>query len=136
MHQTQRATDQMRALRRCLQGIPGLRLAIVFGSLARGQARADSDVDVAVRLDHPLEVDERRRLMETIALTTGRPVDLTDLWRVGEPLLGQILKHGIRLIGNETGMAELLARHVVEQADFMPALRHILEARRKRWIGR
>ncbi len=125
-----------RTLTQCLKREPGLRQAIVFGSLARGEARADSDVDVAVRLNRPLNVEDRRRLMGEIALATGRPVDLVDLWNVGEPLLGRILHHGIQLIGSEADMAGLLYRHVVEQEDFMPARQRILEARRKMWIGR
>ena len=36
-------------LRAVLAGHPGVRLAYVFGSAARGALRADSDVDVAVR---------------------------------------------------------------------------------------
>ena len=123
-------------LGQCLQEEPELRQAIVFGSLARGEPRADSDLDVAVRLNRPMTVEDRRRLMEKIALATGRPVDLVDLWTVGEPLLGQILHHGIQLIGDEADMAGLLYRHVVEQEDFMPARRRILEARRTKWIGR
>ena len=129
--------EWIRELRQCLQDEPELRQAIVFGSLARGGVtRADSDVDVAVRLSRPMTVEERRRLMEKIALATGRPVDLVDLWTVGEPLLGQILHHGMQLIGDEADMADLMYRHVVEQEDFMPVRRRILAARRTKWIGR
>jgi hypothetical protein len=42
----------------------GVRHAAVFGSVARGQARADSDIDVLVDLDpdHPIGVFEYARL--------------------------------------------------------------------------
>ena len=38
----------VRVLREVLQGLAGVKVAVVFGSVARGEARADSDVDVLV----------------------------------------------------------------------------------------
>ena len=58
---------------------PEVELAIVFGSVARGEARRDSDVDVAVQLSTPLGADEKMELIADIAAVTGRPVDLIDL---------------------------------------------------------
>lgn len=38
----------VRALREPLQALPGVKVAVVFGSVARGEAKAGSDVDVLV----------------------------------------------------------------------------------------
>ena len=121
--------------RQALQAHPEVRLAIVFGSVAGGRARPDSDIDVAVLADTPLEVDARIALVQDLALATGRAVDLVDLRTAGEPLLGQILQHGQRIKGSSTDFAALLARHLVDQEDFMPYVNRILAERRRAWIG-
>src|SRR5688572_25974710 len=84
---------------------PGIRLVILFGSLADGEKRAESDIDVAIDAGHCLAVDERLAIMNALAERTGRPVDLVDLRTVGEPLLGQILRHGKKLLGDGTSYA-------------------------------
>ncbi len=114
---------------------PEIEMAILFGSMATGQVKYDSDVDLAVAAGHPLDLEEKMVLMEELAEITGRPVDLIDLKTVGEPLLGQILTRGKRLLGSDESYAELIMRHLVEEADFMPYYRRILAERRQAWIG-
>ncbi|HIP07891.1 MAG TPA: nucleotidyltransferase domain-containing protein [Mariprofundaceae bacterium] len=118
-----------------LQQHPEIKQAILFGSLARGCEHVESDVDLAVALDDVLGADEKIAMIEDIALVMGRAVDLIDLRAVGEPLLGQIVRHGKQLVGDETMYGDLLSRHVFEQADFMPYRQRILDARRSAWIG-
>ncbi len=122
-----------------IQGVlaryPTLHLAILFGSGGRGQERFGSDVDLAVDAGHPMSAADRTSLIGDLALATGRPVDLIDLCSIGEPLLGQILGHGIRIGGSATRFATLLSRHLVDQADFLPLRNRILDARRTAWTG-
>ncbi len=124
------------ALQAVLAKQEGVRLAILFGSLASGTARAESDLDVAVDAGHPLDAAEKMQLIGDLAAATGRPIDLVDLHSVGEPLLGQILRYGKRLIGNDTCYGDLIRKHLFEQADFMPYRNRILADRRKTWIGK
>lgn len=119
-----------------LDSHPEIRQAILFGSLAAGRARPDSDVDLAVDAGKPLSSEARMALISELAGRTGRPVDLIDLQTAGEPLLGQILAHGRRLRGNDGDYAELIKRHVFEEADFMPYYRRILAERRQAWIAK
>lgn len=114
---------------------PEIELAIVFGSLARGEARRDSDVDVAVQLPTPLDADRKMQLIADIAAITGRPVDLVDLRTVGEPLLGQILKHGRQIRGEAADLVPLIQRHVYAMEDFMPYVERMLDERKRAWIG-
>ena len=104
-------------------------LAIVFGSVARGTARADSDLDIAIDLGHPMPPSEKLALIDALAQASGRPVDLVDLRRAGVPLLGEILAGGRRLIGTPAAHAEWLARHATDAADFLPAYRRLIAAR-------
>jgi predicted nucleotidyltransferase len=118
-----------------LERHPRLRLAVVFGSVASGKARPDSDLDLAVAADTALVAAEKTALISDLALRLGRSIDLIDLARVGEPLLGQILIHGKRILGSEEVIAELLRRHLFDMADFVPYRNRILAERRQAWIG-
>lgn len=110
--------------------------AILFGSLARGGHHAESDLDIGVAATHLLSVEERIAIISALAERTGRPVDLVDLKVVHEPLLGQVIRYGRRILGSDTYYAELILRHLYEQADFMPYRNRILTERRQKWIGK
>ncbi|OOG36212.1 DNA polymerase III subunit beta [Rhodanobacter sp. C06] len=120
-------------VQRVLTTHPEIGLAYVFGSVAQERARPESDVDVAVQAAKPLDTALRMQLIEELALATGRPVDLIDLHAVGEPLLGQILKHGKRIIGSTAAHANLMSRHVYAMEDFVPYVTRMLEERRRAW---
>ena len=123
-------------LQSVLAQFPTLVLAIVFGSVAQGQARPDSDLDIAVAANVPLTAVEKIDIIAALAKCTGRPVDLIDLNGVAEPLLGQILRHGRRLLGSDGAYGSLLSKHLFEQADFMPYRNRVLAERRMAWIGK
>ncbi len=123
-------------MREVLAGFPVLILALVFGSVAKGLQRIDSDLDIAVVAKQALTVDEKIVIISALAEKTGRPVDLVDLKVVGEPLLGQIVQHGRRLLGSDGEYGRLISRHLFEQADFMPYRNRILAERRAEWIGK
>ena len=132
-------TQDEKLTRAILAGLntqPGIRLAILFGSLAVGQERVDSDLDLAVDAGHRLTAGEKLALMTELTEQTDRPVDLVDLHTVREPLLGQILRHGNRLLGSETCYADLIRKHLFDQADYLPYRNRILAERRRVWIGK
>lgn len=112
-----------------------LRLVILFGSLASQRATPGSDLDLAVLMQAPLSAEDKMALIAELAQAVGRPVDLVDLDATGEPLLGQILKHGVRLYGSDRDHGELIKRHLFKVADFLPYRRRILTERRRAWIG-
>ena len=126
----------VRAILAALDTQPGIRLAILFGSLASSRGRADSDLDLAVDVGHRLTAGEKLAMMNQLAERTGRTVDLVDLHSVGEPLLGQILRHGKRMLGGGTCYANLIRRHLFDQADYLPYRSRILAERRRAWIGK
>ena len=118
-----------------LSAFPRIELAIVFGSVACGRERPHSDIDIAVAERRALSAEQKIALIEALAERTGRPIDLIDLRTVGAPLLGQILRHGRRLLGTDRAYGELISRHLIDQADFMPYHDRILAERRAAWIG-
>jgi predicted nucleotidyltransferase len=115
---------------------PDIGLAILFGSLAAGEGRVESDLDLAVDAGRRLAASEKMALISELAARTGRPIDLVDIHAVGEPLLGQILQHGKRILGSDTRYANLIRRHVFDQADYLPYRNRILAERRQAWIGK
>ena len=122
-------------VRGVLERFPTVELALIFGSVANGRQRPDSDLDIAIAAKHRLTVDEKMDIIACLAEATGRPIDLVDLRQAGEPLLGQILTHGWRLMGSDLALAPWITRHVLNQADFVPYRDRILAERRAAWIG-
>ena len=117
-------------LRRGVSGGAALRAAYLFGSCAGDRMRIDSDVDVAVWMDHPLDSRTKTRLIEAISSACRRPVDLVDLRRTDPVLLKEILQNGKPVIPPSPDVLESLFRAVVyNEADFLPLLRR---ARRER----
>jgi predicted nucleotidyltransferase len=115
---------------------PEVRLAFLFGSMARGQATEQSDLDLAVAGEAPLPAETLHRLITDLAELSGRPVDLVDLQSSGGPILREAMVNGRRILRRDEGVyAELIKRLVFDQADLEPYRRRILAERRKAWIG-
>src|SRR3990170_951297 len=122
-------------IRRILVANGRIVLAVLFGSMAGPGARSDSDVDIGVAADRVLSAGEKLALIGRLAERLGRPIDLIDLRAAGEPLLGEIIRHGRRVLGTDTAYANLIRQHLFDQADFLPYRTRILEERRRAWIG-
>ena len=123
-------------LKKVFAHFPKIALVVLFGSVASGRQRADSDLDIAVAAKQTLTAHEKIALIGALAEHTGRSIDLVDLSVVSEPLLGQVLRHGRRILGGDTLYGELISRHLIEQADFMPYRTRLLAERRMAWIGK
>lgn len=115
---------------------PDLLLAMVFGSTANGNARPDSDIDVAVYPRKNLTSCKRQLLADEIACATGRAVDLVDLTEVDGALLRQVLRSGKVLFSKEPGTLGTLSERLLDwQEDFEPQLNALLESRLQRFIA-
>ena len=119
-----------------LKSFDVITLAFVFGSVATQKAGFDSDLDIAILTTIKLGDALKLQVINALAESTGRSIDLVDLREVGEPLLGQIVQHGAMLIGNNTQKANLLTKHLLDEADFMPYKTRILAERRNQWISK
>lgn len=71
-----------------------LALVMVFGSHARGDARADSDVDLAVLTDRELDAALQWQLRDELSTRLGAEVDLLDLRRADDVISVQVVEHG------------------------------------------
>jgi predicted nucleotidyltransferase len=123
-------------IRDTLSEMPGIRLAILFGSVADNRETANSDIDLAVLMDTRINANQIIQIIEALASATGRAIDLIDLRTVGQPLLGQIITNGERIVGSDTRYAQLITKYLFDQADFLPYRNRILNDRRHAWIGK
>lgn len=71
---------------------PHVELALLFGSRARGRAREDSDIDVAVVADEGFDL---LALAAELSRAAGLEVDVVEIRNAGYPLLKVILRDGI-----------------------------------------
>ncbi len=70
-----------------------------------------------------------------IALAFDRPVDLVDLRTAGQPLLDQVVSTGIQICGTRHQWGDLIYRNIMENEDFVPYQKRILEGRRRAWMN-
>lgn len=118
-----------------LGAFPAIRLAILFGSVARGTETPNSDLDVAVQADKPLSTEQRISITEALALAFNRPIDLIDLQTAGQPLLYEIISGGQQVLGPRHLWGNLVYRNIMENEDFVPYQKRILEGRRHAWMN-
>jgi predicted nucleotidyltransferase len=96
-----------------LAGFPEVRLALLFGSEARGTARTDSDVDVAV--DAPST--SLGQLAAALSTRLGTEVDVVRLDTASIPLLEALIADGIVLHEAKPGAGALWRSRVLAQLE-------------------
>jgi predicted nucleotidyltransferase len=114
----------------------GLKLAIVYGSAASGTLRPDSDVDLALLFDQPLDAERKMDIVARLERDLLRTVDLIDLSTISGTILKQVLCKGRVLIQNEEGLfAGLIKKMIYNQTDMMPYVTRTLMERQRRFIN-
>ena len=125
------ATDALERARRFCAGLPGLRLAVLYGSAAQDRLRPDSDVDLAIAFDEPLAYEELAVLGAELSRSMGRNAELVDLLAAGGLFLHEILSGG-RLAFNAD--ADLYASLMIAAVDYMQDVQPIVRREQLRRI--
>lgn len=87
-------------LLRELRTLPNVRLAVLFGSTARGEDQDRSDIDLLVRLRQP-GLAAVSQLCGRIESVTGRPLQLVQLSEANDLLLADVLRDGRVLVDRD-----------------------------------
>jgi predicted nucleotidyltransferase len=76
------------------KSVPGLIALYRFGSQAKGTARPDSDIDLAVLARDPIPAMRRFELAQDLAIQLHREVDLVDLRSASTVMRMQVVSTG------------------------------------------
>jgi hypothetical protein len=110
-------------IRRALERDPRVAYALLFGSGARGELRADSDVDIAVGLIPGADrgVQALGALVRELEGEAGRRVDLVLLDEAPPALAYRVFREGRVLLDRDRrAMVDRKARAILEYLDFKP----------------
>lgn len=115
--------ELLERLRSALRDGPALRLAVLFGSTARGQRHAQSDVDIGIIPDDPdLPLKSELDLQCALERVCAGPVDLLRLDRAPIALRWRVAKEGLPIWGTRVAWIRFVGTTASEYADFAPAL--------------
>jgi len=115
-------------LRQAIASCPEVRLAVLFGSTARGQARPQSDVDLGVLLD-PDTPDVRLKAETELGRAAGRSVDVVFLNQAPPLLRFEIAKEGVLLHQDQDHLwTDFKTRAMLDWWDWEPIAKRIEDA--------
>ncbi len=108
---------------RVLDADPRIAYGLVFGSTGRGEARADSDLDVAIGLMQGTAFDGQAigRLVSDLERASGRTVDLVLLSEAPAALAYRVFRDGVVLFTRDrSALVERRVRAILDYLDFRP----------------
>ena len=126
--------DLEKVLTQTLSGRPEILDAYLFGSQARGTARADSDVDVAVYLDPATDMNAGFGVDAAITADLMRAlgrndIDVVLLNRADPVLYHRVLRDGVRLLVRDSKATAGREGYALSRYfDFLPQLEKIRRA--------
>lgn len=119
------AMDLLDRLRERAASLPEVKLAVLFGSTARGQARKGSDVDLGLLVD-PDTREARLKALVELERAAGREVDLVFLDEAPPLLRFEIARDGVLLFERQEGLwTGFKVKAMVDWWDWAPTIRRI-----------
>jgi hypothetical protein len=132
------AMTAVEKLTRALEQIPSVRLAVLFGSAAKGTLGSDSDIDVGVSLYR--DADSSPTLRVELERAVDCQVDLIWLDEAPPLLRFEIAREGRVLVEREPyAWADFRARAMIDWWDWAPTARmmhQVMTARLRQEAGR
>lgn len=117
--------DLLESLRQCASSIPEVRLAVLFGSVARGTATRRSDVDLGVSV-FPDTSAVRRKTETELGRAAGRSMHVVFLEEAPPLLRFEISKDGVLLFQNEDHLwTDFKTKAMVDWWDWAPIAKQI-----------
>jgi len=117
--------DLLERLRQHAAFLPEVKLAVLFGSTARGEARKGSDVDLGIILDPDTREARSKTLLE-LDRAAGRGVNAVFLNEAPPLLRFEIARDGALIKEGESGLwTDFKAKAMVDWWDWAPTARKI-----------
>ena len=114
-------------LRRVLEEMPSVHLAVLFGSAAKGTLGPDSDIDIGVSLEGEAHVAPAVGV--ALERAVGRPVDVVSLDNAPPLLRFEIARDGLVLVERDRHRwAEFRAHAMIDWWDWAPTARMMHKA--------
>jgi predicted nucleotidyltransferase len=114
-------------LRERLADLPDVRLAAVFGSVARGEERPGSDLDLALLLDGD-SLPRRWEVEAALGREAGRETDFVYLNEAPPLLRFEIARDGVLLLERNPGdWADFRAQAMIDWWDWAPTAKMITD---------
>jgi predicted nucleotidyltransferase len=115
--------ELLERLRQQAGDVPGLKLAVLFGSTARSRAMPGSDVDLGVLLE-PYSASARFTAEAKLGRAAQRPIHLILLDEAPPLLRFEIAREGVLLHENEEGLwPGFKAKAMIDWWDWAPTAR-------------
>ncbi len=99
--------------------LPDVQAAYRYGSAGSEYERTDSDIDIAVMADHPLDFPLLLKVSSELARLTGHEIDLNDMRRLPVTLRVQIVTNGVRLFARDPAKADEYDSHVLSEYAYL-----------------
>ncbi len=111
----------LEAIAQVLRQEPRVAYALLFGSRARGDARQDSDLDLAVGTSAGLDARELGDLIGRLESVSGATVDLILLDEAPPALAYRVFRDGVVVLERDhRALVARKAKAVLEYLDFKP----------------
>lgn len=113
-------TKELQSLLQALsQQIPGLLAVYRFGSYGTPAQRPDSDIDLGLQAEAPLDPVMLFDLAGELATLAGREVDLVDLIRCSTVMRAHVIAHGERILCRDHVRCETFANTAFSQYAYL-----------------
>jgi predicted nucleotidyltransferase len=121
-----------RALETVIAAGPPSRFVVLFGSRARGVARADSDLDLAwLPVDAAISLGAELGFQAELTRAAGCEVDLVRVDLASTICRMEIARDAVLVSGEVADLQRFQAEATIEYLDFAPALRDATERYRR-----
>lgn len=126
--------DRLQVIKKALKNEPLIKLALVYGSTARGDYRPDSDADIAIAGKNKFSISTLADIAVRIEKQTGITIDIIDL-HSSEGLILYESICGIPLVDNPHLRTEFTIKALDFKEDFLPQLNALKLERARRFIS-
>ena len=110
--------------------------AYVFGSVAKGNERSESDLDIAIVPQQEFDANAKIKLIADLAQIAERPIDVVNLATANGPILKTALTEGIQLANNDSVQnANAINRMLAYETDLGPMIKAAEQQQVQAWIN-